>query len=289
MSFREHYIDAADGLRIYARDYPGEETRTPVLCLPGLTRNARDFETVATILAAARRVICIDFRGRGRSSRGDPATYRPDVELSDTLALLDQLKIDRAAVLGTSRGGIVALLMAAQALHRMAGVAFNDIGPRIGKAGLLRIRSYLGIDPQFTSWEQAVTALKLSNPGFPSLPEEDWMAFARRVFRDAGGLPRADYDAALLQNFPTPEDINAGKVPELWELLELLNGLPTLVLRGEHSDLLSHDTVIEMQARLPGLAAVTVKERGHVPFLDEPESLGAIAQWLAAIDARESA
>ena len=289
VSFHEHYIDAADGVRIYARDYRCETTRTPVLCLPGLTRNAKDFETIASLMAAKRRVVCIDFRGRGRSSRGDPATYRPDVELSDTLALLDHLNINRVAVLGTSRGGIVALLMAAQALHRMAGVAFNDIGPRIDKAGLLRIRSYLGSDPKFTAWDQAVTALKLTNPGFPSLPEEAWMAFARRVFRDDGGLPRADFDVALLQNFPTPEDINAGKVPELWELLDLLSGLPTLVLRGEHSDLLSHDTVMEMQARLPGLAAVSVKERGHVPFLDEPESLGAIAQWLAAIDARESA
>lgn len=288
MSFREHHVGMADGVRIYARDYPASSTLTPVICLPGLTRNAKDFEAVAPHLARHRRVICIDFRGRGQSARADPATYRPDVELADTLALLDHLNIRRAAVLGTSRGGVVALLMAAKALDRLAGVLFNDIGPRIDKAGLIRIRTYLGGDPQFSSWEHAVTALKATNPGFQSLSQDDWMVFARRVFRNENGLPRADYDAGLTQNFPSVEDIEAGKVPELWALLDLMAGLPATVLRGEHSDLLSAATVAEMQERLPGLAAVTVKARGHVPFLDEPESLAAIGQWLALVDGRES-
>ncbi len=289
MSFREHHFDTADGVRIYAREYPATSALTPVICLPGLTRNAKDFETVAPHMAPHRRVICIDFRGRGRSSWADPATYRPDIELADTLAMLDHLNIRRVAVLGTSRGGVVAMLMAAKALDRMAGVMFNDIGPRIDKAGLIRIRTYLGGDPQFSSWDHAVTALKATNPGFATLTDGEWMVFARRVFRDESGLPRADYDAGLTRNFPSVEDIESAKVPELWALLDLMAGLPATVLRGEHSDLLSAATVSEMKVHLPGLAAVTVKDRGHVPFLDEPESLAAIDQWLDLIDSRESA
>ena len=288
MSFSEHFFDAADGVRLYARDYAGPDKRlTPVVCLPGLTRNAKDFDTAAPRLAQARRMICPDFRGRGKSAHADPATYRPDQELADTLQLLDVLGVRRFAIIGTSRGGIVAMVMAAKALDRLAGVAFNDIGPRIEKAGLIRIRSYLGSDPQFGSWAQAVDALKATNPGFHSLDDAEWLAFARRVFRDENGVPRADYDAGLTQNFPSIEDIEAAKVPELWGLLDLMVDLPATVLRGEHSDLLSAETVSEMQRRHKRLAAVTVANRGHVPFLDEPESIAAIDQWLEDVDRRE--
>jgi pimeloyl-ACP methyl ester carboxylesterase len=282
--YREHVIAAADGTALYAREHGEGSGLVPVVCLPGLTRNAKDFETIAPRLALTRRVLSLDFRGRGRSGRADPQTYRPDQEAADTLLVLDHLGIQRFAVIGTSRGGIVAMVMAARALPRLAGVLFNDIGPRIDTAGLLRIRGYLGADPQFRSWDEAVTALKDTNPGFASLSEAEWQAFARRVFREVDGLPRADYDAGLAANFPAPGDIAAGKVPELWPLLEMLAPLPCLVLRGEESDLLSAATVAEMQARHPRLAAATVPGRGHVPFLDEAESLAAITDWLAAVD-----
>src|SRR5438552_7460330 len=146
MSFREIRYISADGLSLYARDYgPVVGGKTPLLCLPGLTRNSADFEEVAERLAPTRRVVAPDFRGRGHSQyASDPKTYRPDVEMADTLLLMDQLGIQKAAIIGTSRGGIVAMLMAAKAKDRLAGICFNDIGPRIGKAGLLRIRSYLG-------------------------------------------------------------------------------------------------------------------------------------------------
>lgn len=275
-----------DGLRLFARDYAGAAERTPVLCLPGLTRNSKDFGDIAERLSSSRRVIAPDFRGRGRSQyANDPLTYRPDMELADTLGLMDHLGIHRAAVIGTSRGGIAAMLMAAKAGERLAGVLLNDIGPRIEKAGLLRIRSYLGTDPQFTGWSAAVKALKSTNPGLETLGETQWQAFARRVFREVNGSPRADYDASLAAGFPSAEDIAAGKVPELWGLLEAMKAIPVTVLRGEHSDLLSAETVDDMRKRLPQLAAVTVADRGHVPFLDEPESLAAIAAWLAEVDA----
>lgn len=285
--YSEVFHEAGDGAKLFARDYHRGGSLTPVVCLPGLTRNSKDFGTLAPLLAARRRVICPDFRGRGKSSYTDPAAYRPNVEASDTLALLDRLGIGRVAIIGTSRGGIVAMVTAALAPGRLAGAAFNDIGPKIEMAGLLRIRSYLGADPQFASWEQAVLALKATNPGFATLRDAEWMAFARRVFRDENGLPRADYDAGLAQNFPSAGDIEAGNVPELWELFDAMVQLPMLVLRGEYSDLLSAGTVAGMRRRSPSLASMTVKDRGHVPFLDEPESLAAIDDWLLAVDGRD--
>ena len=286
MGFAEHFVSAADGTQLYVRDYAADRSGlVPIVCLPGLTRNAKDFETIAPALAQTRRVLAFDFRGRGRSGRADPATYRPDQEVADTLLALDTLGIERFAIIGTSRGGIAAMVMAARALPRMAGVLFNDIGPRIDKAGLLRIRTYLGTDPQFSSWHEAVAALKSSNPGFDTLSEADWLAFARRVYREVNGVPRADYDPGLAQNFPSVADIEAGKMPELWALLDMMADVPSLVLRGEHSDLLSEEVVAGMHEHHRRLQSVTVRARGHVPFLDEPESVSAIARWLTVVDA----
>jgi pimeloyl-ACP methyl ester carboxylesterase len=285
MNYAERRIAAEDGTLLYARDYgAGLEGPTPVVCLPGLTRNAKDFETIAPRLSQTRRVICPDFRGRGLSGRADPSTYRPDQECADTLLLLDKLGIERFGIIGTSRGGVVAMVMAARALPRIAGVVFNDIGPRIDKAGLLRIRSYLGTDAGFAHWDDAVAALKFTTPGFDSLRDDEWMAFARAVFRDINGKPHTDYDPGLTNNFPSAADIEAGKVPELWGLFELMADVPAAVLRGEHSDLLSEATVGEMRSRHRSLATATVKDRGHVPFLDEPESAAVIDQWLRRID-----
>jgi pimeloyl-ACP methyl ester carboxylesterase len=277
-------------LRLVARDYGSDFSRlTPVLCLPGLTRNAKDFETVAQRLSPLRRVICPDFRGRGRSQyAGDPLTYRPDQELADTLALLDRLGIGRVAAIGTSRGGIVAMVMAAKAKERLAGVLLNDIGPRIETAGLIRIRTYLGTDPAFASWQEAVAALKRTNVGFDTLSDDEWLAFAKRVFREEDGKPRTDYDGKLTATFPAVEDIRSGKVPELWGLLDLMTDIPVTVLRGEQSDLLSAAIVTEMTQHAPALEAVTVANRGHVPFLGEAESEAAIDRWLARIDAAVS-
>ena len=286
MNDAEHLLSAADGTALYARDYAAGRTGLlPVVCLPGLTRNSKDFETIAPRLAETRRVLAFDFRGRGRSGRADPASYRPDQEVADTLHVLDQLGVERFAIIGTSRGGIAAMVMATRALPRMAGVLFNDIGPKIDKAGLLRIRTYLGTDPQFANWDEAVAALKSSNPGFETLGEAEWLAFARRVYSEVNGVPRADYDPALAQNFPGVADIEAGKVPELWALLDMMADVPSLVLRGEHSDLLSPEIVAGMHQHHRRLASVTVRDRGHVPFLDEPESLAAITDWLKVVDA----
>jgi pimeloyl-ACP methyl ester carboxylesterase len=282
--FRDVWITAADGLRLYGRDYEGDGTGPPILCLSGLTRNVRDFEPFIDRIGGARQFIAMDYRGRGRSDYApDPKTYRVDIEADDALSLLDHLGIARAAMIGTSRGGLVAMTLAAKALGRLAGVLFNDIGPVIDKAGLLRIRSYLGKAPRFTSWDEAIEALKRTHAGF-KLDETEWLDFARRVYREENGLPRIDYDARLGETFPSAEDIESSTLPDMWPLFEMLKPIPCAVLRGEHSDLLSEATVAEMKSRHPGLIVRTVPHRGHVPFLDEPESLVAIKKWFDALD-----
>jgi pimeloyl-ACP methyl ester carboxylesterase len=275
----------ADGLSLYARDYEGESRRIPILCLSGLTRNLRDFEPLIECIGGSRRIVAMDYRGRGRSDySSDSKTYRIDVETGDALALLDHLGIARAAVIGTSRGGLIAMAMAARALDRLAGVLFNDIGPVIEKAGLLRIRSYLGKSAHFTSWDDAVGALKRTHAGF-ELSEDEWLAYARRVYRDENGLPHIDYDLRLGETFPSVQEIETSPAPDLWPLFDLLKQVPSAVLRGEHSDLLSEATVAEMARRRANLITRTVARRGHVPFLDEPESLATVQEWLARVDA----
>jgi pimeloyl-ACP methyl ester carboxylesterase len=282
VSHRDIHFTSTDGLALYGRDYPAESSSTPLLCLCGLTRNMRDFEPLAQWLGGSRRLIMMDYRGRGRSAYAeDPATYRPDIELADALCLLDQLAIGQVSVIGTSRGGIIAMLMAAQFPHRLKSVLLNDVGPVIEKASLRRIGSYLGKAVSFGNWDEAVAALKQSNPGFDTLSGDEWTGFARRVFIQKEGRITNDYDLRLAETFPKPEDIEKSGGPDLWPFFDALAPFPVTVLRAQHSDLLSTATVTEMQRRHPRLSAVTIKDRGHVPFLDEPDARTAIEDWLA--------
>ena len=280
--WRDVRFRSLDGLDLYVRDYGPDRGPTPVLCLSGLSRNSKDAHPVAARIASGRRVIAPDYRGRGRSAHApDWSSYRVEVEMADAIALLDTLGIAKVVVLGTSRGGLIAMLMAALHRDRLTGVLLNDIGPVLEPAGLLRIRRYLGRPPRFTTWRGAVAALKRANPGFGSLSDAQWLDFARRVYRDEAGRPMLDYDATLRRTFPTPARILAGGVPPMWDLLAALDGLAVTTLRGEHSDLLSPATHVRMAESVPGLDAVTVKNRGHAPFLDEPESVAAIDRLLA--------
>lgn len=280
MSGRTVRYASADGLSLFARDLGPESDPLPLLCLPGLTRNSRDFETIAH-LAAAHRMILADFRGRGQSGHAhDAASYRVDIEMVDTFALLDHLGIARVAIIGTSRGGLVAMAMASAQPHRLAGVLLNDIGPRLEKEGLLRIRSYVGRPLSATTWDDAAAMLARTNAGFDGVTPDGWMAFARRVFRDEAGLPVLDYDPAIAHSLPSQEQIATGEIPELWPLFEALLPMPAAVLRGSGSDLLSAATAAEMMRRHPDFETIEIPGRGHAPFLDEPESLGAIDRWL---------
>lgn len=278
---------AADGLTLYAQDHPADVDlgKLPVLCLPGLTRDSRDFEPVVPYLRRQRRVLCMDFRGRGRSGFAvDPASYRIDVEAADVSALLASLGLAKVAILGTSRGGLVGMLLAATARHQVAGLLLNDVGPVLEKEGLLRIREYLGIEPGFGSFESAAAAMKRNLPGMVGLADAQWLAFAHRIFRNDNGIPRLSYDPRLALTFPTEEQIRASTGTELWPLFDSLDSLPLAVLHGENSDLLSSETVAEMKRRMPQLQATTIMGRAHVPFLDELQSLEAISAWLDEVD-----
>lgn len=282
MAFSERRFQSGDGLSLYYRDYPGRGG-VPVLCLHGLTRNSKDFEELAPCLARTRRVLCADQRGRGQSDY-DPnyRNYHPGTYADDMWRLLDHARVDRTALIGTSLGGIVAMLMASQHPERVAGVALNDIGPELDPRGVERISGYVGRMPPVTGWPEAVAAIRAINePALPGMSDAEWMRIARRTFREGpDGVPVPDYDPvigqALTEGGPAP--------PDMWPLFEALIGRPVLIIRGGTSDILAAQTVETMKARLPGLEAVTVSGVGHAPMLNEPEALTALESFLTRID-----
>jgi pimeloyl-ACP methyl ester carboxylesterase len=287
---REHWHTAADGTQLFAREAgPVTSDLTPLLCLPGLTRNSLDFEPVFERFGKQRRIIAMDFRGRGRSAYAlDARTYRPDVELQDTLGFLDALKIDRVAVLGTSRGGIVGMVMAALAKQRLAGLCLNDVGCKLEPQGLLRIMDYVGKAQRYSTWNDAALQFSKSAVGFSGVSPELWLTVVRRIFRESENAIVHNHDLALAENLPSIQDVMDSKITELWDVLPGLTDLPFALLRGEGSDLLSAETVSRMADAVPDLVTTTVTARGHVPFLDEPESIAAIQHWLERVDLREN-
>jgi pimeloyl-ACP methyl ester carboxylesterase len=285
-AFRDHRIETPDGVTLFVRDYDGAGAdRTPVVCLAGLSRCHRDFGPLADILAPERRVICPDMRGRGRSDRDpDPKNYNVITETDDALLALDRLGVGRAAFIGSSRGGILSMIIAMRRPEMVAGVVLNDIGPVIEKRGLVRIVATLGLTPdRMNDWSDAVRLVRQGNIGqFPRLGETEWAAFAHRLFADEEGRPRFDFDwrltsatAAALEDAP----------PVLWAQFEALAGRPVLAVRGENSDILSAETLAEMRRRMPGIETITLTDRGHCPFLDEPEAVAAIRRLLEKADA----
>jgi pimeloyl-ACP methyl ester carboxylesterase len=283
---REHWHTATDGTRLFAREVgPLDNDRVPLLCLPGLTRNSRDFEPVFETFGMSRRVIAMDFRGRGKSAyAADPLTYRADVELQDSLGFLDALQIERVAVLGTSRGGIVGMLMAAVAKPRLAGLCLNDVGCKLEAAGLLRIMGYVGTAQKYKTWNEVALKTAQSAVGFSGVSPKSWLKLVKRIYLQTESGIVQNYDLGLAETMPSVETVSTGKVPELWGLLPALADVPFAVLRGDGSDLLSAGTVARMLVSLPHLVATPVVGRGHVPFLDEPESMAAIHAWLAKVD-----
>ena len=286
--WRDIYYTVHDGLRLYARDYGNRKSRAlPVVCLAGLTRNSKDFHDLAVSLSRERRVLALDYRGRGLSEyAADWTTYNPFVELSDTLALMAREGVEDCTVIGTSRGGLIAMLMAAARPTALKGVVLNDIGPEISSEGLLRIRGYLQHAPSPAHWDDARDILQKSNPGFHGLSAVDWMAFARRVFRDVRGKPRSDFDPDLRKTFVSYSDIVYGRVPTLWPQFAAMDAIPALLIRGENSDLLAPETVEKMCLLKPDLDLVTVPDRAHAPFLTEDGLLEAIRTVIRSAEAR---
>lgn len=275
------FFTATDGLRL-AYDDQGEG---PVLlCLPGLTRNMDDFEPVVDHFAHRARVIRMDFRGRGASDYDpDFSHYNVVQESQDVIGLLDHLGLDRAAILGTSRGGLVAMTLAATARHRLAGVCFNDIGPVIEPAGLTYIMGYLGLPPTDPDFDTALRDIpKRMGKRFPNVPTDIWATYIRRVWNVAeDGALSLRYDPKLRDATLAQMAAAEGQpAPDLWPLFTALDGLPVALVRGTNSDLLSPQTAAKMQALRPDMIFADVADRGHVPFLDEPESLSVITQFL---------
>lgn len=267
------YALAGDGARLF---YTDEGVGLPVLALAGLTRNGGDFDYIAPHLTDVR-LIRLDARGRGRSDWTGPSTYSIPQEAADVVSLLDHLEVSKVAVLGTSRGGLVAMGLAATAKDRLLGVALNDVGPVIEAKGLGVIAGYLGRRPAQPTWEEAARTRAKLWTHFRDVPHERWLHEVRNHYDETPHGLLLRYDPRLRDAFLPDE---GAPLPDLWPFFDLLAGLPLAVIRGEASDILSAETFAEMKRRRPDMVATEIPGRGHVPFLDEPESLSAVRAWL---------
>lgn len=280
-AFEPHrYRSACGKLELFARIYPGEGPT--LLLMHGLTRNSADFEPLVEHLAGRYRLILPDQRGRGLSEWDpEPSNYRPDVYAGDMFALLDGLGVENATPIGTSMGGLMAMLMGVVQPDRIPAIVLNDVGAAIDPAGLTRIQGYVGASAPFSSWDEiAARCAELNAQAFPDFGHDEWLDFARRLGREErDGTIRFDYDPAIATGLQG-DDVSAVP-PDLWPLWDALSAKPVLVLRGELSDLLSLETVSEMATRHTGpFVHVDIPSRGHAPMLDEPAALQAILLFL---------
>lgn len=270
--YEDRYWTSSDGLKLHFRDYVGPEegSALPILCLHGLTRNARDFEDLAEHLSQSHRVIVPEMRGRGLSEYAkDTSTYAPPIYVGDVERLLSELEIERFIAIGTSMGGLMTMLMAAAKPGRIAAAVINDIGPVIETDGVARIGSYVGQGRSYPTWIHAARSLQsVHSSAFPDFDLDQWLAMAKRTLVvSQNGRISYDYDMAIAEPFSKPD--NAAP-PNLWLAYEALRDVPMLLVRGELSDLLSEDTVNQMGVRNPAMRTVTVPRVGHAPTLDEP-------------------
>jgi pimeloyl-ACP methyl ester carboxylesterase len=277
----DYFFDSADGLRLYCRIYPAKESAgLPVLCLPGLTRNSRDFAALAQHLQPRHEVLTPDLRGRGRSAwDSNPAHYQLPTYIQDAWSLLEARRLKRVLVVGTSLGALMGMVMAAMQPERMAGVVLNDAGPEFDPAGVRRIAAYAGKLPAVSSWaEAAAQARSVYGLALPGLTDAQWLDYARCGYREnAAGVPVPDMDPKIAEAFNNPSAAPA----DLWPLYAQIKGVPLLVIRGALSDLLSAATLQRMAREKPDLQHLTVANRGHTPLLNEPECLVAIDAFVA--------
>ncbi|WP_068075499.1 alpha/beta fold hydrolase [Novosphingobium lentum] len=292
--FEDRSWSSRDGLRLHYRDYAGQSgagtgdaARPPVICLPGLTRNARDFEELAAHLAGSAgggwRVLCPEMRGRGDSDYArDPMSYNPLQYVDDIAALLEDQAIDRFVAIGTSLGGLMTMLLAVRPGVNIAGAVINDIGPELDPKGIARIRDYVGQGRNFETWMHAARALQESQADvYPHFQIADWLRYAKRLMvLGTGGRIAFDYDMKIAEPFAAS---NGEPGPDMWPLFDALAASPLLVLRGENSDILSVDVAARMIARAPGMELVTIAGTGHAPTLDEPQAVAAIERLLSRI------
>ena len=267
-------FSATDGTRLH---YTDDGAGLPILALAGLSRNGSDFDYVAPHLPDGVRFIRLDYRGRGQSEWSGPETYTIPAEAGDALALLDHLGLSAAAILGTSRGGLLAMAIAATAKERLTGACLVDIGPEIAPAGIEAIRAYIGRNPTQKTYAEATAMRAELLAGFDGVPESRWEEEVRKHYIETDDGLIINYDPALRGAVLAAAE---APVPDLWPLFDAFEGLPLALVRGANSDLLTESTANEMSHRRPDMIRADVPDRGHVPFLDEPEALDAIHTWI---------
>lgn len=282
--FNEITWRSADGLTLYARDYPGDAGKTPVICIHGLTRNSKDFEELAPrIQATGRRVLAVDVRGRGRSDR-DPvaANYHPGIYATDIVALMAREAIPSAIFVGTSMGGIITMVLSSFAPQAIAAAVLNDVGPELSPVGLARIAGYVGQGKPVDTWADAAAYAKAINgSAFPDASDEDWERFARRTFREENGKPALDYDPDIALAFKPDPNAPPVPAPDMWPLFRALTtGRPVLLIRGGISDLIDEAIATKMRDAAPSMAYAEVPNVGHAPMLTEPAAWEAIERFL---------
>jgi pimeloyl-ACP methyl ester carboxylesterase len=281
-AYREATVSAQDGLALYYRDYYRLSAKTPVLCLSGLTRNSADFGELATRLSDERRVLCPDYRGRGRSAY-DPnwRHYDPYVYINDILHLLAATGIGRVVIVGTSLGGLLAMGLAVLRPTLIAGAVLNDIGPDVANSGLARILQYVGVDYPQSDWDAAIRFLKVLTPNLaPKADDAWWRSHAEATYRK-GVDGRLHFDWDL--NLARPLDHQRKVTPNLWTMFRGLLPIPTLAFRGALSDVLSEDVFHRMALEKPDLVCVTVPDTGHTPSLTEPQATSALDAFLQSL------
>jgi pimeloyl-ACP methyl ester carboxylesterase len=288
VAWSDGYWESSDGLKLHYRDYAGDASRPPILCIPGLTRNARDFEGVAERLAGEWRLICVELRGRGESAYAkNPMSYVPLTYLEDVEALIFALKLERFVLFGTSLGGLITMLLAAAGKERIAGALLNDIGPAMESRGLEHIRSYVGRSQNWPTWLHAARYLAAAQADrYPDWELDQWLVYAKRLAKlTPSGRVVFDYDMRIAEPFKLP----AGEAGfDLWPTFRALNGIPSLVVHGGISDLLSAETVAKMKAEVSSMESVTVPRVGHAPTLEEPEAVKAIDKLLKRVAGKRS-
>jgi pimeloyl-ACP methyl ester carboxylesterase len=281
MDFLEAHFTTRDGLKLYYRDYAGLEGPAPVLCLAGSTSNSKSFDDLAPHIAKTRRVLTMDWRGHGRSDWDpDETHYGFQVDVDDVVELLAHLGIPKVVIIGTSRGGIIAMVMGLSNPEVLAGAIMNDIGPEIGDAGTVRLRSRTVVEVVFESFEEAGQAARARyGVATPDLDDAYWTRYAHRTCRlHDDGKVRPDYDPGYGRAFRAGQ-----RQGSLWPAFESLANVPVLAIRGSESDILEAEGMAAMKARKPDMATATVPGRNHNPFLDEPKALTAIDAFLATV------
>ena len=288
-NWEDIYYTSRDGLRLHARHYPVKGSgRRPVLCLPGLTRNAKDFHVIASYLNDPERhrrdVYVLDYRGRGLSQHDtDWRNYSPYLEMLDVLDFMAMKQLHDVAIIGTSRGGLIAMIMGTLRPTSIGAVVMNDIGPEIESEGLMRIIGYVGKIPVPVDWAEATELTKRINQrDFPKISDQEWGEFARQIFNDENGAPSASYDPQLSQAI-TMLDPEAD-IPDMWPQFDALKNIPVMAIRGENSDILSAKTLDKMKDHHPNLKTLIVPDQGHAPLLRDNPTIEEIAHFLIEAD-----